>query len=405
MKKISYFLAGALLVYSFIQGAASSSHDTFKIVPAFALSTDSPLPGHFEINDLLHRGIMTQSDSIVSEAIKMGADVNKPMGIYQEHPLIIAIFALQSTNFQSPSKATAIIQTLLRSGAKEIHLIRDRLGAPIVHTLLRNMFLNKFDITVQNDITSTIIEKMTPFELDAAFDDKTPLELSIVMSNHHATQEIIQRTTQLHRRNKLGQTPLMLASKNNNQLILRELIRAGALVNVEDKDGKTPLMYAIKESMSPLNVVVLLQAGADVNSKDHLGKTPLIHATDCNWVNIKTIQALLCVGARINETDHLGDTAIMKLLKKSFKLETPSRVNLLISSGATVLTINKKGQRLLELATNIKAKSKEAQNQKKELIKTILERELEESLQSSFIHSYSYSSEEFQSIPLFQRRA
>ena len=130
------------------------------------------------------------------------------------------------------------------------------------------------------------------------------------------------------------------------------------LLEVADIDLKKEghdILRAAARTGSVQIAEMVLAAGVDVNIKDPFGDSPLSALCGAETItknHLEIARALLKSGARTDLRNESGRTALMEFELKSYKTDTPERLELfklLTASGADVNAVDKNGKSLLSL--------------------------------------------------------
>jgi ankyrin repeat protein len=167
---------------------------------------------------------------------------------------------------------------------------------------------------------------------DVEIGGKTLIMRAVEQQNTDVLKQLlIQKTSEINKKDDGGSTALLYASKTGLAECLEVLIINGADVNIPDSDDKSPLMWASKKGRLEC-VKLLLDHGANINVRDDKGETALIYASRGGYFDV--IQLLLQYKADVNLMNEKSCSALTWASRNDHQ----NCVKLLIENGATVDT-------------------------------------------------------------------
>lgn len=209
----------------------------------------------------------------------------------------------------------------------------------------------------------------------------SPLHVACYVGNFLAVQQLIKNNANIDQKTAEGATPVYMACSCNQLLILKELISHKANLNRTTKLRATPLLIA--SYYGHLEIVLeLLKHNINVNQKAITGETALYVA--CGRGHISIVQALLHHGAKLQLRINCGQNAldiacinhhtdVVKLLLENLRAKNQFSIHIvtralyiicatsqpnqtqalyafLVEQGANLLSKNKKGHTILDIA-------------------------------------------------------
>lgn len=118
-------------------------------------------------------------------------------------------------------------------------------------------------------------------------------------------EQIIEKNTDLNKRDEKGRNSLFWAMYNRNYNLIKDLINLG--INTQVTASLSAMNYAVYKDDVKL-IKCLKNCGLDINEKDNVLTTPLIYAVLYN--KIQSIDYLVSNGACIYHKDILGNSAL-----------------------------------------------------------------------------------------------
>ena len=278
---------------------------------------------------------------VVKFLLEHKADVNSQDG-NGKTPLLILVEHLGEKNI------IHLAQLLLQHGA-EVNREDAKMMSPLLLALARDW----------SNLSQIFFDHGA--DVNAAENGKTLINLlsDYWIYDYHnilnGVKLLLERDTELNRRNKNNQTPLHLATGRGWFELARILLEHGADTNVEDDNRKTPL-HLLSESRTHDEIEALdlfwplLEHGAIVTGQDKNNQTPLHLATGRGWFKLARI--LLEHGADVNVEDDNRKTPL-HLLSESQTHDEGEALDLfwlLLEHGAIVNGRDKNNQTALHLA-------------------------------------------------------
>lgn len=283
--------------------------------------------------------------------LRLGADVNKPLGGYgDEGGSEITAFENALNGGHGMAPMPAMMRLLLEAGADVRRAYKDG-GTPLSRALvlLSGRYYNRDD--------------------DG---DEARGEMADLM------RLMLRRGALVNGPDVAGRTPLHEAclweEENDAFRAARFLLQNGARVRVADRDGVTPLMEAIAgrssyeddESEQELYgryhlrlARLLLERGAQVEARDAQGRTVFMRAAlapDDDDRKLRALRYLLQHGSKINDRDAQGKTPLLHAVDAYYLSgdTDPKRalaaIRWLLESGADVRARDRQGRGAIELA-------------------------------------------------------
>ena len=121
-----------------------------------------------------------------------------------------------------------------------------------------------------------------------------------------SVQYLIQKGTDINKKNRDQVTPLMKACEFKQLKIVQFLIANGANIEAKDNAGWSPLWWAVRSGYLPV-IQFLVESGADIECCDQNNATPLMLASEDS--NDSIVTYLLSKGANPFAKDRFRNTA------------------------------------------------------------------------------------------------
>lgn len=244
-------------------------------------------------NDALMRAIQAGDTAKAAQAIKAGAQLNKPRA---DGSLPLA-WAAETQN-------PAVVKLLLDKGAKP----------------------------------------------DAAASESTsfsPLVVACQRGDAAIVAALLDAGAQVNRVASTGVSPLALCAAHSSTVIVKRLLDLGAQVDAADSTGQTPLMWAAAKGQIE-TMQLLLSKGANINRATAKGFTPLFFALTSG--NSAAAETLLDLGADPRYVAPDGTTVVqMAIYQKQFSI-----AERLIKNGVDLTAYDRNGNQLLHAAVRNK---------------------------------------------------
>jgi len=189
-----------------------------------------------------------------------------------------------------------------------------RKSKPHIRSHLEELQLRKLMYSVtQNDFDQ--VDKLIALGIPAlvnmldAITLETPLHAAVCNGLYDMANYLIERGSNVSKRDKQGRTALMRSVDKGNKAILELLLEAGGNPNDKDPGGKHVLFYGLKPTSRHLSCIeMLLQEGADINTKDENGQTMMVCAVEEGYIDITA--TLIQLGADVTVKNLAGESLI-----------------------------------------------------------------------------------------------
>ncbi|OBT80236.1 hypothetical protein VF21_00712 [Pseudogymnoascus sp. 05NY08] len=193
----------------------------------------------------LHEVVLDIKHSSIKEALSRDPSWINCTDTHQNTPLLLA----------SRRGNNAHVQTLLHCGADSS--IKNDVGED---ALIESVYFGRFDCML------SLLRANAP--ITEAADGKNILHHACKLRDDLAYIEpIIERGTDISRRDCLSRSPLALASSMNHYRTIKYLLDHGADIEVRDAYGSTPLMRAVRYGALEA-ATLLFSYGADITATD-----------------------------------------------------------------------------------------------------------------------------------------
>lgn len=340
-------------------------------------------------NEELIQAIENGDSGGVIDAIKGGADINKPdSDLQQSPPIVVAakygfsnlVFILLENGANPNAKeyfgAVALDYAVEQGNIQALKILvdhgadvnaKDKFGTPLISAVnsghlrvLRYLLKHGADIFAKNmdGLTAEEIAKQQNHPYIAAMIKKysnhnekinkkklnASLFDAVKQDNRKAAKAALEAGADVNAMNNLGFTPLLYAEFSDDLKMGKILIAYGADPNRgrDSLTGINALSAASGNGRTDFSLL-LLNHGANVNARDHMGGTALGQAIDGRY--IQTALILIQHGANINAKDHFGETVLINATKLNhdhtvlFLLEHGADPNVADIDGTTALMI------------------------------------------------------------------
>ena len=183
-----------------------------------------------------------------------------------------------------------------------------------IRSHLEELQLRKLMYSVtQNDFEQ--VDKLVALGIPAlinmldAVTSETPLHAAVCGGLYDMTMYLIERGSNVSKRDKKGRTALMRSVDKGNKAILELLLEAGGNPNDKDPHGKHVLFYGLQPTSRHLACIeMLLQEGADINTQDENSQTMMVCAVEEGYIDITA--TLIQLGADVTVKNVAGESLI-----------------------------------------------------------------------------------------------
>jgi ankyrin repeat protein/nucleoside phosphorylase len=304
-----------------------------------------------------------------SVLLKLGTDLNEPIGRSGQPPLIWAachdyrdlvkwLLTQDGVDVNAGDKyeQTALSQAVDNGHLEVVDLLLEHdgidlhwapaLGGSILHRAIR----------IGSDVDMLKALLVTSLDLNARdAEGMTALSVAVLNKDRYAMALLISRPeVDLNLRDNMGRTPLSLAISelsppSSLPKIVRQLLDAGNRVDVNIPafaHNQTPLMIAAMQGGHDIMKLLLSVDGIRVNSKSRSGRTALSYACDVNWT--RCISLLLATpGIDVNAR---GEKLWTPLMWTACRGHTEALQQLLSVDGIGVNDQDENGRTALSIA-------------------------------------------------------
>lgn len=290
----------------------------------------------------LTAAIWRDQQKVVEFLVKKGAQINfRSNGQFVSIPIIVAAL----------NNRLEIAKTLIAQGADvNLHEVG---GMSALGEAVRGGHTKMAALLLDHGADPNI--KMAG-QLDVgAFKERSPLMIAASNGFYAIAQALIMKGANVNAKDERGNTALSLAAKADQVEIAQLLLDAKASPETEVESGFTPLALAAMEGNMEL-VELLLRAGANPNyelSHHGVGGTALHFAAAGGYQDV--VALLLKGGAAVDVRNRDGETPLIKAASLGYGGADRSGlgvVQLLISKGADVNAVSKRGKSALIAATH-----------------------------------------------------
>mmetsp|Transcript_16509 Transcript_16509/g.26828 ORF Transcript_16509/g.26828 Transcript_16509/m.26828 type:complete len:711 (-) Transcript_16509:104-2236(-) len=206
----------------------------------------------------------------------------------------------------------------------------------------------------------------------------TPLHYAAQFGSPEVVQALLESRAKLSSQNRYGWHPIHYAASYGSPATLRKLLESNANIEARTRSrgpGDTPLISAVRHAR-PECAEALIRARADASKVNEQGYSPLVQAAFCGAV--KCLELLICQRgdldardsedstalmhavmcgrgnaarlliasrARLDLMDSDRNTALIHAAQQSSVAESTGMIQLLVSAGSPVDTINIEGQK------------------------------------------------------------
>lgn len=144
------------------------------------------------------------------------------------------------------------------------------------------LYIHTKVITVSRFVNSGALKLLMDYKDDGFICDSESNSLLHLASEHgdlEVVDELIERGSNVNRKNSLLVTPLHLAVKNNHIKVVLRLLSNGVDIDSKDKYNCTPLFYAVEAEGIDIDVIrLLMEYDANPYIKGGMNYSPIILA-------------------------------------------------------------------------------------------------------------------------------
>ncbi|MCL2184583.1 MAG: ankyrin repeat domain-containing protein [Treponema sp.] len=273
-------------------------------------------------NNMLHLAAGWKLDNVIPIMIKSGLSIEEPNAT-GETPVFMAV------KYNSPSTINVLVENNANLNA------RDALGYSVLHTAVR--------WNAKETVELLISLKM---DIDAhSHNGNTPLHDSVILRMNDIESILIRNGADLEAKNIDGNTPFMEAVRADNLASVERLFQR-ADTSTRNIRGDTPLHIAVSGNRREMAARLLRIGNVSIHARNTTNRTPYQIALNTSSEMVST----LLTADRINISDDMGNSVLhIAVLEKA----PNEMINLIITKGARVNSVDSNGKTPLRLAVDL----------------------------------------------------